>query len=165
VRTLRAVVRRGLLAAGLWWALTGGSLGAPVLAALVVASAGAISLALVPPLGRVRPVGIVRFAAFFARESVRGGVDVARRALAPGRADVDPAFVEVVLRLEAPAPRLLLVGCTSLLPGTLSADLDGRRLVVHVLDPAMRWEATLAALQERVADLYGVELAPAASDG
>jgi multicomponent Na+:H+ antiporter subunit E len=150
------VLWRGLVMLGLWWALTGGRLGAPVLAALIVASAAATSLALVPPLGRVRPAGLARFAVFFVRESVLGGVDVARRAFAPARANVEPGFVERDLRLPEGAPRLLFTGCISLLPGTLSAQVDADAVRVHVLDPAMPWERTLDSLEERVADLFAL---------
>jgi multicomponent Na+:H+ antiporter subunit E len=160
VRLGRAILRRTVIAAALWLALTGGDTGTPLLAVLVIASAVATSLALLPPLGRLRPLGLLRFLGFFAYESVLGGIDVARRAFAPGAVPVDPVFVERRLRLPTEASRLLLTGCLSLLPGTLSAELDDRRLVIHVLDNEMSWESTLDALEERVADLFGIPLDP-----
>jgi multicomponent Na+:H+ antiporter subunit E len=160
VRLAWAILRRGALGAGLWLLLTGGDTGTPVLAVLVIAAAVAASLAVLPPTGRIRPVGVARFAVFFARESLRGGLDVARRAYTPGRVPLAPGFVEREMRLPAEPARLLAAGCTSLLPGTLSVELDGRTLLVHVLDTGMPFEQTLDALEDHVAGMFGLELDP-----
>lgn len=76
--------------------------------------------------------GLVRFAAVFVIGSLEGGVDVARRALAPGL-PLTPAVVRYPLRLPAGPARNLFMGTLSLMPGTLSVDLDGADLAVHVL--------------------------------
>jgi multicomponent Na+:H+ antiporter subunit E len=165
VRLARAILRRTAIALLLWLALTGGDPGTPLLAGLVIVCAVAASLALLPPLGRLRPLGLLRFLGFFAYESVLGGVDVARRAFAPGELPVRPAFVERRLRLPTEPSRLLLTGCLSLLPGTLSAELDDRRLVVHVLDTEMGWDSTLDALEEWIAALFGIVLLDEPSRG
>jgi multicomponent Na+:H+ antiporter subunit E len=77
---------------------------------------------------------------FFLIESLRAGVDVARRAIAPGRLNLRPAIVEFRTQLPPGAPRLLLLHAISILPGTLTVEWDGAVLRVHVLDvhgPAM----------------------------
>jgi multicomponent Na+:H+ antiporter subunit E len=163
MRHARTVAVRAALLLCLWLVLSGGSLGAPLLVILIVGAATATSLATLPRLARVSPVGLARFAAFFVRQSLAGGVDVARRSFARGRADVDPAFVEHEIAIEAEAPRLLLAACSGLLPGTLTAAIDGRRLVVHVLDPEMPWRETLIELEARIAGVFGLDERPGSS--
>ncbi len=98
-----------------------------------------------------------QFFAFFLRESLLGGLDVARRALRL-KVDVAPCFFIYPLGLPAGQPRTLMVCLVSLLPGTLSADLDTGRglLLVHALAPEAA--ATVPALELRVAALFGLEL-------
>jgi multicomponent Na+:H+ antiporter subunit E len=81
-----------------------------------------------------RPHRLVAFAFFFVVESLRGGFDVAWRALHPAL-PIEPSFLRFRHGLPEGQPRTLMVSVLSLLPGTLSTDLvdDGRTLVVHVL--------------------------------
>ena len=74
------------------------------------------------------------FLGFFLWESLRGGVDVGWRAMHP-RLPISPAFCRHRMTLPDGQPRTLLISTISLLPGTLSADLedDGRHLIVHSL--------------------------------
>lgn len=112
-----------------------------------------ISQTLAPlPAMRVSLPGLLRFLGFFLRGSLAGGADVARRALAPGL----PLSIHRHrhrLRLPAGAPRAVLVGVISLLPGTLSVWLDGDELLVHSIagDPGER----VQDLELRVAELFG----------
>ena len=76
--------------------------------------------------------GLPRFSAFFLTQSVLGGIDVAKRALAP-KLRLNPGFLDFSCAIRNPASRLLFVNCISLLPGTLSADLQGRALRIHYL--------------------------------
>jgi multicomponent Na+:H+ antiporter subunit E len=150
-----AAVRAGLFALG-WWAMGGGFAYQPLLAALAVAAATAASLALVPPRSwRWTLSGALRFLPFFLRESLAGGVDVARRAFSP-TPRLRPGFVEFRTRLPPGPSRVFLMNAMNLLPGTLSArDRDGS-ILVHVLDLELPTEARLRALEARVAALFGV---------
>jgi multicomponent Na+:H+ antiporter subunit E len=102
--------------------------------------------------GQKRPSvrGILRFLPFFLWESFRGGLDVTRRVIGR-RLDVEPGLFEYPLRLETPFERTLFVGLVSLLPGTLSADLQGSRLRVHTLDRRVDVAAELESLERRMA--------------
>jgi multicomponent Na+:H+ antiporter subunit E len=105
-----------------------------------------------------RPQHLPAFAWFFLVESLRGGLDVARRALHP-RLPLAPRFVSHVMRLPAGQPRTLMVSVVSLLPGTLSADLRGDgTLLVHVL--AEEAAASVPRLETHVARLFGVDAPP-----
>lgn len=103
------------------------------------------------------PWQALTFAAYFLRESLRGGLDVARRALHP-RLPVQPHFVDHALRLPAGPPRTLMVGLVSLLPGSLCADIDLSRNVLRVHLLAERAGDGLDELESRIAALFGLEL-------
>ena len=51
-----------------------------------------------------------------------------------------------------------MANVVSLLPGTLSADIDGDGLVVHALDGRLPVTEQLAVLESRVADLFRIAL-------
>jgi multicomponent Na+:H+ antiporter subunit E len=148
-------VRRAAVLALLWWALSGADFSSPLLVAIAIAGATAASIALVPPLARWRLVPLLRFATFFVRQSLLGGLDVARRAMHLRRPPLAPRLVERDLELDSDGARVFFAGCASLLPGTLTAELRGSRVTVHVLDVRLPWERTLDALEERIALLFG----------
>ncbi|WP_413895314.1 Na+/H+ antiporter subunit E [Rhodoferax sp.] len=150
------LLARAALLATLWWTLADGTawaFGAPV----VLLAAGA-SVALQPTrCVRLRPLALARFAGFFALRSVRAGLDVARRALSP-RLPLAPTLLDYSLRLTSEPARVFLANTLSLLPGTLSADLTGDRLRVHVLDASLPIEQELRAAEVRIAALFGQSL-------
>ena len=146
------VVSRALLFSLLWWALTDGTAGSWWIGAPAVAGAVIISVTLVPPLGLVWRE-VMGFVPFFLWHSLKGGVDVAWRAFHP-RLPITPELVEYPLRLPPGLPRVILVNTVSLLPGTLSAELGGQVLKVHVLDSLGDFLAELEALEQRVGCMF-----------
>lgn len=70
---------------------------------------------------RLSPSRLPGFVAWFLWQSLRGGADVARRALLP-RTPLNPAFVSCRLTIPQGPARVFLINCLSLLPGTLSAN-------------------------------------------
>jgi len=154
--TVRAVLWRGVLFALLWWALTDGRPGSWGVGGVSVALA--TSLALLPPVGTcVSRIGLVRFLVFFFVQSLRGGVQVAAFALRP-RPGLRPGFHDIALRLPAGLGRILLANTLSLLPGTLSVELDGDRLCLHVLDETAPTEREVRVVEDRLAHMLGLEL-------
>jgi multicomponent Na+:H+ antiporter subunit E len=107
--------------------------------------------------GRLHVRGAVAFAPFFLAQSIRGGFDVARRALTPSL-PLAPAFLEFRTRLPEGAPRVLFVNCISLLPGTFSAEVTGERVKVHLLAREDGAEERLARLEAKVAGLFGLSI-------
>lgn len=146
------VVSRALLFSLLWWALTDGTAGSWWIGAPAVASGVIISVTLVPPLGLVWRE-VMGFVPFFLWHSLKGGVDVAWRAFHP-RMPIMPELIEYPLRLPPGLPRVILVNTVSLLPGTLSAELGGQVLKVHVLDSLGDFLAELEALEQRVGCMF-----------
>lgn len=155
---VRATLWRGALFALLWWALTDGRAGSWAVGGVAVAFATAASLRLLPPVPTyVSRIGLVRFLVFFVHQSLRGGVQVAWFALRP-RLALRPGIHEIVLRLPEGISRVLLANTMSLLPGTLSVELDGDRLYLHVLDEAAPIAAEVRTAETRLAQMLGLTL-------
>jgi multicomponent Na+:H+ antiporter subunit E len=152
-RLLRAACVRTLLFTLLWLALTDGDTGSAWLAAIAIITGVASSLALVPPtISRWNLLGLPAFVWFFLRQSVLGGIDVARRALDPRR-QVQPSFIEYETRLPHLGQVILLANMASLLPGSVAARVSEDEILVHVLDEDMPTGETLAELERRLLDL------------
>lgn len=155
---MRAVVWRGALFALLWWALTDGRPGSWGVGAVAVLAATGLSLRLLPPVPTyVSRIGLVRFLFFFVHQSLRSGVQVAWFAVRP-RLALRPGVHEISLRLPEGISRVLLANTMSLLPGTLSVELEGRRLCLHVLDETAPTEAEVRTAESRLAQMLGLEL-------
>lgn len=102
---------------------------------------------------RLAPVAVVRFAGWFAVQAVLGAVDVARRALSP-RMPLNPGFRSWRTGLPEGTPRVVLANAVTLLPGTLSAEVEGQRLVVHLLDCRADLSAEIGQLETRIAAIF-----------
>lgn len=144
------------LCSAVWWVLSGGAAESWLIGVPAVLGAAWLSTSMLPPL-RWSLDGALRFWAFFLVESWRGGVDVARRVFY-WRLPLDPGIVEHRSRLSLPAARVSVANTTSLLPGTLAADLDERNLYVHALDAGKEIRESLERSERRVADLFSLEL-------
>lgn len=156
--TLQSIAWRALVLAALWWVLTGTVADAWVPGLLAVALALGVSLRLQRPGSlRFSLAGLLAFMVFFLTRSVQGGVQVARMAFAP-QLNLQPAMVEIRLRLAPESARLFLASVLNLLPGTLSAGLDGERLLLHVLDERLPVQDEVHAAEVCVARLFVLEL-------
>ena len=152
------VVARTAILACLWWLITQGQTSAWLIGLPAVAAAGVASFYLSRARSRrISLTGLSVFIALFLRESVRGGLDVARRTLAP-RLRIQPGFKDYGVRLKDPLARVLLINCISLLPGTLAARLEGDRVELHLLDAREDPEPGLHQLEEAIARLFGLSL-------
>jgi multicomponent Na+:H+ antiporter subunit E len=142
------------LLAGLWASLNPGDLQSWLVGVPAVVAGAATVVWLRPAhAALIRPLGALRFALFFAHQSVRGATDVALRALDP-RLPVDPAFVEIDLDLPPGAARVAFANAVTLLPGTLTADLRGDRAVIHVIDRNADIMAELRQVEARVRAVF-----------
>lgn len=155
--------RRGALhvafSAFLWWLLTEGNLSSWEVGVPVIVAATIVSQTLFPsPRWRWRFSSFVRFIPFFLWQSLRGGVDVARRTFHPAL-PLDPLFFDYHLRLPEGPAQVFLADLVSLLPGTLSANLQQGCLTVHALDgDPLVLTQELQSLENRTAELYSVTL-------
>ncbi len=132
----------------------------------MVLAAAWISVKLLPAVSwRWSLRGMLLFAAYFLSESIRGGWDVARRAISPGMA-LSPAIVCHPFHLPSGPSRLFFCSVISLLPGTAVVAIAESNICVHVLDNSTSAGQELHELEQRVGALFGLELmndkAPAA---
>lgn len=107
------------------------------------------------PIWTVSPRAAFTFALWFAAQSVRGAVDVALRAFSPDMR-LRPGFRSYPLTLPAGAPRIVFANTITLLPGTMSAEIAGDDLIVHMLDTRADLEAELQELEIRIRALFAL---------
>jgi multicomponent Na+:H+ antiporter subunit E len=142
----------------IWLGLNGTDWSSWIVGGPVAFAAAWISVKLLPTLSWHWSVGgAIAFAGWFLRESLRGGWDVAWRALSPKLA-LSPAIVCVPLHLPPGAARLFFCSAISLLPGTAVVAVAEESLCVHALDFSPRVEEELRELEDRVAALFGLVL-------
>jgi multicomponent Na+:H+ antiporter subunit E len=154
MKTMLPAISLRLLAFALLWFLIGGRSSDWLLVAVVLIAATAASCWLWPVAAwRWRLLPLLRFVPYFLRESVAGGIDVARRALSP-RMPLRPALIEYPLGLRSEAAQVFFSWAVSLLPGSASVRLEQRRLWVHVLDSEVPLTARLRKLEEHVSALF-----------
>jgi multicomponent Na+:H+ antiporter subunit E len=138
-----------------WLALARGGPGGLAAGAIALGAAlwtwGRIAIA---PRTRLRWLRLPVFAALFVRESLRGGVDVARRIVSPDMR-LRPGLITMTLTLPGEGPRVLLALVVSLLPGTLAVRLEGDRLTLHALDVGSPVQSELRRIEDAIARLFG----------
>jgi multicomponent Na+:H+ antiporter subunit E len=156
----RGLFVRAALLAALWWLISQGQWDAWLIGLPAVVLATAASLGLSGTTGpRISLRGLLDFLRLFLQESVTGGVDVARRTLAP-TLRVQPGFMEYRTRLQDPLARIVLVNSISLLPGTLAADLQEDRIELHLLDVSEDPEPQLQRLERAIAAAFRLPWGP-----
>lgn len=159
-----AAASHALVLSALWWVLAGGGVdtwvvGGPTVIAATIAS----QLLWRHRTGWWSPLALLRFALFFLRESVRGGVDVARRALHPAM-PLRPGLVVLRSRLPTGPAEVFLINALSLTPGTLGVELRGAELTLHVLDDQAPVVRDLRVLEELIAAIFRIPLTAARPD-
>jgi multicomponent Na+:H+ antiporter subunit E len=143
---------RVVLLAFLWFALAGEHPASWTVGAPAVAAAALISLWMARGQ-RVNALALAGFLPRFLWQSITAAFDVARRTLMPSL-DIHPGTVRHRLALPAGLPRVSYMNILSLLPGTLSASLEGDDLCVHVLDTRRDHARDLSRLEQRLARIF-----------
>lgn len=150
----RSWMTRISVLAALWWVLTSGNPGSWIIGAPVVLLAAYLSMYLRSTrVFNVSPLGLCQYLVFFVVESIRGGVDVARRAFLPGQ-HINPHFVSYRTGLPSGLPREILVNTLSLLPGTITANIEGDLLTLHALAYDMQPLESAKTCEQRVAAVF-----------
>lgn len=139
---------------GFWIVLTGGSIeGLPFGAA--AALGGAL---LGDRLGysrrRVKLSRLPMLAPGFLYKSLAGGLDVAWRAFHP-KLPIRPGWLTYRSAMPEGAPRVVLSGEVTLMPGSLVAGSRRGELLIHALDTAMPIVQTIRAEEERLGSAVG----------
>lgn len=143
----------GLGCAALWWGLTEGDHQSWVVGGPAVIAATAAAQWLRWGSGcRVRPWAVLRFAAYFLRASIAGGVDVASRAVTMR---IDPGVINYSTQLKGEMAQAMFAGVIGLLPGTLTVRLESGQLRVHALLAKPSTEQSLQRLENLIGALFG----------
>jgi multicomponent Na+:H+ antiporter subunit E len=104
---------------------------------------------------RLSPLGGLRFATFAVIGIIRGAVDVSRRSLSPQT--LQPGCIPWRTYLPQGRPRRLFAVAITMLPGTLTARIEGDMLTIHALDLTDATHAELKSLEAHVAELYRLD--------
>jgi multicomponent Na+:H+ antiporter subunit E len=160
----RQVLRRCLLSilvlSVMWGGLTGWRVDALIFGLPAILLGAMVPLLLPPTSGfRLSSRGAVAFALWFALQSIKGAVDVAFRALSPNMG-LRPCFRTYPLNLPQGAPRITFINIITLLPGTLSAEINDDMVTVHMLDARIELEPELAELESRIRALFALPQPP-----
>jgi len=136
-----------------WWVLNRDDLASWIIGVPFIAAAVALSMVLAPPRTlRWRPLQLIRFMPVFIWESLKGGVDVTRRVFQPTM-PLNPIIFNYKVNLPGGLPRLLMLNVVSLLPGTLSADMQGDQLILHILDKHTAFEKDLQRIENHILNM------------
>ncbi|MEX0705129.1 MAG: Na+/H+ antiporter subunit E [Nitriliruptoraceae bacterium] len=160
MRLLRKVVLYVLLL-GFWIALSGHLdalfLGMGVVSAAVCTWFGGRLLA--STVGdpsthrRVHPFWLLIYVGWMFGRMIIGATQVARIVLDPRRA-AQPGILRFRTDLQSPAARTMFANSITLVPGTLTLELERDRLTVHSFTPSAVEDITSARLQNRVAAVF-----------
>jgi len=140
----------------LWLLLVNGAVNSWVIGVPVVLLATTVSIKLLPetPLSFM---ALLNFIPFFLWHSLLGGFDVAKRVFTP-KVAISPEILNYRWRLPLGFSRVFMANTVSLLPGTLSVELDKKYLQIHVLDDSIDFTSELMLLEKRVADIFKVKV-------
>jgi multicomponent Na+:H+ antiporter subunit E len=145
------IAKRAGLFALAWLILTGAAPGGLAVGAAAAVAATAVSLKLLPPSPRRAKIwALIALIPGFLWRSVLGGADVAWRALHP-KLPVRPGWIDYPVKLQDGTARAMFGAQTSLLPGTLSAGVEGGSMRIHCLEVSDRTRGELARGEARVA--------------
>jgi multicomponent Na+:H+ antiporter subunit E len=84
----------------------------------------------------------------------RSAVQLARIVLDP-RLPPEPGIVRFRTQLTSPSARMILANAITLVPGTMTLDVQGDELTVHSFTPDAVQEFASAELQNRIAAVFG----------
>jgi multicomponent Na+:H+ antiporter subunit E len=155
-RAVRMVLSRLVLFGALWSVLAGADWSHPAMAVATVAAATAASLVLWRPAARRLQWGAVpALLLFFLWNSVKGGIDVARRVFSPSL-PIRPEVIDYHCTIDHEGGRVLFVWMIGLMPGTAGVGWGERgRVPVHVIDRGMYNADDLRCLENRLLAVFG----------
>ena len=145
------LAKRFVLFAVLWLVMSGAAVDGLGFGLAATLAATWLSLVLLPPGSRsVSLLSTLPLLPGFVDRSIKGGFDVAWRALAP-RLPIRPGWYVHETKLPPGGARVALGSVVSLLPGTLVAGSFGDRLYVHCLTADEAIIRSVEAEERRIA--------------
>lgn len=101
----------------------------------------------------------VTFSVWMGSRILMASVQLAVIALSP-KMPLEPCSVRFRTQLRRPIARATLANCISLVPGTLTVDIEGTEFVVHALSPSQVDDLVSGELQNRIAAVFLEEEQP-----
>jgi multicomponent Na+:H+ antiporter subunit E len=161
VRIVRQLVLFLLLLA--FWQGLSGRLD-PLFFAMGVVSSAAITLlstslleATIGPAAthpRVRLIQLVPYATWMLGRMFVSALQVARIVLDP-RVPPEPGIARFRTQLTSPAARSMLANSITLVPGTMTLEMEADEITIHAFTPDAADDLASAAMQNRVARVFG----------
>ena len=105
----------------------------------------------------LKPLVLLRYLPLFVWKSIASGFDVMVRVLTPSL-PIHPGLVHYQLSLSHLGARVLLANCITMLPGTISAQLNDDQLIVHTLDTTLPVHVTINRFERKIAKIFGLEI-------
>jgi len=96
---------------------------------------------------------LLQFIPYFLYESFKGGIDVALYTLGL-RSNTNSSFYYFYCKLDSPQERIFFSNCVSMMPGTLTVDLQGDWIEVHSLNLNNQTISELVRLEGIVVKLF-----------
>ena len=103
---------------------------------------------------------LVAFLAWLLLQIPPAGLQIARVVLDPRRPP-RPGVVRFTTRLESPAARTLLANAITLVPGTMTVNVEGSEFTVHAFTPDTTEDLATAKMQRKIARAFRQEPEPA----
>jgi multicomponent Na+:H+ antiporter subunit E len=165
-RIRRTTIVQAVSLFAFWFALSGRTeplfLVTGAIAAIVVTAltSGIVGVCLRPDRDHVAirriPLAVARagaFAIWMAGRILVASVQLARIVLSPTM-PLDPCSVRFRTELHSPLARATLANSISLVPGTLTVDIEGQEILVHALSPAQVQDLVSGRLQNKIAGIF-----------
>ncbi|MCK4838807.1 MAG: Na+/H+ antiporter subunit E [Desulfobulbaceae bacterium] len=155
---LSLIFRRLVFFCSIWLVLSKADLSSWPFALPTVLISTWISLCLGGPEGHLlKPVVLLRYLPLFVLQSIASAFDVMVRVLNPSL-PIHPGLVHYPLSLTHDGAKVLLANCITMLPGTISAQLNDDHLIVHTLDTSLPVHAIINRLERKIANIFRLEI-------
>lgn len=143
----------------LWWSLVESTFSSWLIGIIVVPFATWLSITLyrndyykAENTAHFSFVGLLKFLPFFVWQSLRGGCQTALLALSSRIAQAD--FIEFETYLGTRREKILFMHIISLMPGSVSANINGQVIRIHILDINKYSEDGLRECEQRLSRIF-----------
>lgn len=109
-----------------------------------------------PTAPRIRILPMAWFLIWLLGQIPPAGIAIARVVVDPRRPP-QPGVVHFTTALRSPAARTLLATAITLVPGTITINVDGGRFTVHAFTPDTTADLANARMQNMIARAFGLE--------
>lgn len=106
-----------------------------------------------PRPGDINLLALIRYVIWLFVQIPPAAVAIARTVLTPGR-NPKPGVITFTTGLKSPTARTILANSITLVPGTMTLDVDGPTFVVHAFDPEHAADLIDGSLQRRIARIF-----------